>query len=145
MAVVLDVPSGGCLFQILVVFLNLAPDLVFSFLDLLFFISLDASSQGSFRCWAPPLLLVKFFSFVFLLCLGYSCLRSWLFDINLIHELALVVFLVINHHGLLGCRWFSPLTLGCEGSIRGYTYVLLISACCKSVLVSKVIHRLAGQ
>jgi hypothetical protein len=79
----------------------------------------------------------SFLSFVFLLlCLDYSCPRSWLFDADLVHELALVVFLVIRHPGLLGCEWFSPLTLCCGGSIRGYTYVLLVSTCCRSVLVS---------
>jgi hypothetical protein len=87
----------------------------------------------------------SFLSFVFLLlCLGYSCPRSWLFDADLVHELALVVFLVIRHPGLLGCGWFSPLALGCGGSVRGYTYVLLVSTCCRSVLVSEVTHRLAG-
>jgi hypothetical protein len=86
----------------------------------------------------------SFLSFVFLLCLGYSCSRSWLFDANLVHELALVVFLVIRHPGLLGCGWFSPLALGCGGFVRGYTYVLLVSAYCRSVLVSKITHRLAG-
>jgi hypothetical protein len=104
------------------------------------------SSWGSLRCRAPPLLLVEFFnflSFVFLLlCLAYSCLRSWIFDVDLVHELALVVFLVIRHPGFLGCGWFIPLTLGCEGFVRGYTHVLLVSACCKSILISEVTHRL---
>jgi hypothetical protein len=87
----------------------------------------------------------SFFSFVFLLlCLGYSCSRSWLFNADLVHELVLVVFLVIRHLGLLGCGWFSPLALGCGSSVRGYTYVLLVSACCRSVLVSEVTHRLTG-
>jgi hypothetical protein len=89
----------------------------------------------------------NFLSFVFLLlCLGYSCSKSWLFDADLVYELALVVFLVIRHHGHLGCGWFSPLTLGCEGSIRGYIYVLLVSACCcRSILVSKVTHKLVDR
>jgi hypothetical protein len=87
----------------------------------------------------------SFLSFVFsLLCLGYSCPKSWLFDADLVYELALVVFLVIRHHGLFGCGWLSPLTLGCGGSVRGYTYVLLVSACCKSILVLEVTHRLTG-
>ena len=69
---------------------------------------------------------MEFFSLVFLLlCLGYSCPRSWLFDEDLVHELALVVFLVIRHFGLLGCGWFSPLTLGCGGSVRGYPYGMI--------------------
>ena len=81
---------------------------------------------------------MEFFSLVFLLLyLGYSCPRSWLFD-------ALVIFLVIRHHDLLGYGWFSPLALGCGGFVRGYTYVLLVSACCRSVIVSEVTHRLAG-
>jgi hypothetical protein len=55
----------------------------------------------------------SFFSFVLLLlCLGYSCFRSWLFDTDLVHELALVVFLIIKHPSLLGCGWFSPLAFG---------------------------------
>jgi hypothetical protein len=87
----------------------------------------------------------SFLSFVFLLlCLGYSCSRSWLFDIDLVHELTLIVFLVIRHPGLLGCGWFSSLSLSCEGSVRGYTYVLLVSTCCRFVIVSEVTHRLAG-
>jgi hypothetical protein len=91
---------------------------------------------------------VEFFSILsiifLLLCLGYSCPRSWLFDANLIHELPLVVFLVIKHLGLLSCEWFSPLALGCEGSVRGYTYVLLVSVYCRSVLVSEITHKLVG-
>ena len=79
-----------------------------------------------------------------LLCLGHSCSRSWLFDVDLVHELALVDFLVIRHLGHLSCGWFSLLTLGCGGFIRRYTYVLLVFACCRSVLVLKVTHRLAG-
>jgi hypothetical protein len=67
-----------------------------------------------------------------MLCLGYSCSRSWLFDADLVYELALVVFLVIRHPGLLGYGWFSLLALGCGDSVRGYTYVLLVSACCRS-------------
>jgi hypothetical protein len=47
-------------------------------------------------------------------------------------------FFVIRHPGYLGCGWFSPLALGCGGSVKGYTYVVLVFACCKSVLVSKV-------
>jgi hypothetical protein len=87
----------------------------------------------------------SFFSFVLsLLCLGYSCSRSWLFDADLVHELALVVFLIIRHPNILGCGWFSPLAFGCRGSVRGYTYVLLVSVCCRSVLISKVTHRLVS-
>jgi hypothetical protein len=74
-----------------------------SFLDLLFLISLDASSWGSLQYRAPPLLFVEFFKFCFLLlCLGHSCPRSWLFDTNLVHELVLIVFLVIKHFNFLG-------------------------------------------
>jgi hypothetical protein len=110
-----------------------------------FFISLDTSSWESFPCRALPLLLVEFLSFVLLLlCLGYSCSRSWLFDANQVHELALVVFLIIRHHSILGCGWFNPLALGCGDSVRGYTYVLLVSACCRSVLVSEVTHKLVS-
>jgi hypothetical protein len=92
------------------------------------------------------LLLVEFFSFVFLLllCLGYLCPRFWLFDAYLVHELALVVFLVIRHPSLLGCGLFNPLALGCGGFVRGYTYILLVSTCCRSILISEVTHRLAG-
>jgi hypothetical protein len=87
----------------------------------------------------------SFFSFVLsLLCLGYSCSRSWLFDADLVHELALVVFLIIRHPNILGCGWFSPLAFGCRGFVRGYTYVLLVSVCCRSVLISKVTHRLVS-
>jgi hypothetical protein len=127
--------------------MDLAPDLVFFFLDLLFFISPGVSSYGSLRFWAPSLLLVEFlsfFSFIFLLCLGYLCPRSWLFNADLAHELAIVVFRVIRHLDILGCGWFSPLAVGCGGSVRGYTYVLLVSACCRLVLVSEVTHRLAS-
>jgi hypothetical protein len=46
----------------------------------------------------------SFFNFVLLLlCLVYSCSRSWLFDANLVHKLVLVVFLIIRHPGLFGC------------------------------------------
>jgi hypothetical protein len=61
-----------------------------------------------------------------------------------VHELPLVVFLVIRHHSLLGCGWFSPLALGCEDSVRGYAYVLLVSTCCRYVLVLEVTHKLVG-
>jgi hypothetical protein len=91
---------------------------------------------------------MKFYSFLssvfLLLYLSYSCHRSWLFDVDLTHELTLIVFLVIGHLGILGCRWFNPLTLDCEGSVKGYTYVLFVSACYRSVLVLEVTHRLAG-
>jgi hypothetical protein len=82
-----------------------------------------------------------------MLYLDYSCPRSWLFDADLVHELALVVFFfffVIRHLSLLSYGWFSPLALVYGDSVRGYTYILLIFACCKSVLVSKVTHRLVG-
>jgi hypothetical protein len=107
------------------------------------FISLGASFWGS-----SLLLFVEFFSFfrfvLLLLCLGYLYSRSWLFDADMVYELVLVVFLIIRHLGLLGCGWFSPLALRCGGSVRGYTYVLLVSACCRSVLVLEVTHRLAS-
>jgi hypothetical protein len=67
-----------------------------------------------------------------------------MFDADLIYELPLVVFLVIRHPDLLGCEWFSLIALGCGSSVRGYTYVLLVSACCRSVLVLKVTHRLVS-
>jgi hypothetical protein len=64
---------------------------------------------------------MEYFSFLsfllLLLCLSYSYSRSWLFDVDLVHELALIVFLVIKHLGLLGCEWFSPLALGCGGLV----------------------------
>jgi hypothetical protein len=69
---------------------------------------------------------------------------SWLFDADLEHELVLVVFLVIRHPGLLGCGWFSPLALGYGGFVKGYIYVLLVSSCCKFILVLEVIHKLAS-
>jgi hypothetical protein len=88
---------------------------------------------------------VEFFSFVLLLLyLGYSCSRYWFFDADLVHELALVVFLIISHPGLLGCGWFNFLALGWGGSVRGYTYVLLVFVCCKYVLISEVTYRLAS-
>jgi hypothetical protein len=76
--------------------------------------------------------------------LDYSFPISRLFDADLVHKLALVVFLVIRHLGLLGCGWFSPLAFDCGGFVRGYTYVLLVSICCRFVLVLEVIHRLAS-
>jgi hypothetical protein len=74
------------------------------------FIRLGASVWGS-----SLLLFVEFFNFfrfvLLLLCLGYLYSRSWLFDIDMIYELVLVVFLIIRHPGLLGFGWFSPLAL----------------------------------
>jgi hypothetical protein len=73
----------------------------------------------------------SFFSFVLLLlCLGYSCSRSWLFDADQVHELALVVFLIIRHLGLLGCGWFSLLALGCGvplGATPMYCWSLFVA------------------
>jgi hypothetical protein len=81
---------------------------------------------------------VEFFSFLslvfLLLCLGYLYPRSWLFDADLIHELALVVFLVIRYPGLLGCG----------GSVKGYTYILLVFAYCRFVIILEVTYRLVS-
>jgi hypothetical protein len=111
---------------------------------MLFFISLGASSWDLFdarllRCclWS----FLSFLSFVLLLlCWAYSYSRSWLFDADLVHELTLVIFLIIRHLSLMGCGWFSPLPLGCGDFVRGYTYVLLVFACCRFVLVSEVTY-----
>jgi hypothetical protein len=56
--------------------------------------------------------------------------RFWLFDVDLVHELALLVFLIIRHPDLLGCGWFSPLALGCGvplGATPMFCWSLLIA------------------
>ena len=90
----------------------------------------DLFDAGLLRCCLWSFLIL----FFLLLCLGNLCPRSWLFYADLVHELTLVVFFVIRHPDLLGCG----------DSVRGYTYVLLVSACCIFVLVSKVTHRLTS-